>query len=57
MTQMLFLVVALLVMAMLLGTAAYAPWPVTVTAAAVIALWLAVFAMKERRRRNSAGSA
>ncbi|WP_202918105.1 hypothetical protein [Streptomyces cavernae] len=49
---MLFLVVVLLLLAILVGAAAYVPWPVTVVASAVIATWLAVFTVRERRRRG-----
>ncbi|MFD6292852.1 hypothetical protein [Streptomyces sp. NPDC060205] len=50
---MIFLVVAVLVLAVLLGSAAYLPLPVTVLAAVAIAAWLAVFAVRERRRHGS----
>lgn len=48
---MLFLVVALVLLACLLGSVAYLPLPVTVVAAVVIAVWLVVFTTRERRRR------
>jgi hypothetical protein len=46
---MLFLVAALLLLGVMLGTVAHAPLPVTLAAAAVIAVWLAVFAVRERQ--------
>ncbi|UQA94854.1 hypothetical protein [Streptomyces halobius] len=46
---MLFLVAALLLMGIMLGTAAHLPLPVTLVAAAAIAGWLLVFAIRERR--------
>ncbi|MFD0167673.1 hypothetical protein ACFVJH_26535 [Streptomyces decoyicus] len=46
---MLFLVAALLLMGIMLGTAAHLPAPVTLVAAAVIAGWLLVFFLRERR--------
>ncbi len=49
---MLFLVVALLLLGLLVGAAAYLPWPVTLVLAAVILVWLAVFTVRERRRRH-----
>lgn len=49
---MLFLVAALLLLAVLLGSAAYLPWPVTLVLSTVVALWLAVFTVRERRRRG-----
>ncbi|MEU1043094.1 hypothetical protein ACFYP4_21280 [Streptomyces sp. NPDC005551] len=54
---MLFLVVAVLFLAVVLGSAAYLPLPVTVVAGVVIAAWLAVFAVRERRRRGRTGRA
>ncbi|MFE0376413.1 hypothetical protein ACFW1M_12660 [Streptomyces inhibens] len=48
---MLFLVAALLLMGIMLGTAAHLPVPVTVVAAAVIAGWLLVFFLRERRHQ------
>ncbi|WP_432012878.1 hypothetical protein [Streptomyces cucumeris] len=51
---MLFLIVSLLLLAIVLGTAAYIPWPVTVLIGSLIALWLVVFAGRERRRRHRA---
>ncbi|WP_328498324.1 hypothetical protein OHS59_40565 [Streptomyces sp. NBC_00414] len=49
---MILLVVALLLLAGLIGSAAYLPLPVTVVAGAAIAVWLAVFAVRERRRHG-----
>ncbi|MEU3031483.1 hypothetical protein ACPCBC_04985 [Streptomyces incarnatus] len=54
---MLFLVAALMLLGVVLGTVAHAPLPVTGVLAAVIAVWLGVFAVRERigrRRRTSA---
>ncbi|MEU8591171.1 hypothetical protein AB0C59_29830 [Streptomyces sp. NPDC048664] len=48
---MLFLVVAFVVLALLLGSVTYLPWPVTVIAAVIVLTWLAVFAVRERHRR------
>ncbi|WP_046421820.1 hypothetical protein [Streptomyces malaysiense] len=48
---MLFLVVAFVVLAMVVGSAMYLPWPVTLVAALIVLTWLAVFAVKERHRR------
>ncbi|GHH80590.1 hypothetical protein GCM10018793_36070 [Streptomyces sulfonofaciens] len=49
---MLFLVAALLLLGVALGTVAHAPLSVSVVAAAVIGVWLAVFALRERRARR-----
>ncbi|MGV9255575.1 hypothetical protein [Streptomyces sp. NPDC003697] len=54
---MVFLVAALLLLAVLLGAAAYLPWPLTLVLGAVIVVWLAVFTVRERRRRSRAGRA
>ncbi|MFI2642149.1 hypothetical protein [Streptomyces sp. NPDC018610] len=54
---MLFLVVALLLLAVVLGSVAYLPWPVTLVLSAVVIGWLAVFTVRERRRRGRAGRA
>jgi hypothetical protein len=54
---MLFLVAALLLLGTVLGTVAHAPPALTLTAAAVIAGWLAVFALRERYGRRRAPSA
>ncbi|MDC7338511.1 hypothetical protein [Streptomyces lydicus] len=53
---MLFLVAALLLMGIALGTAAHLPVPVTLLAAAVIAGWLLVFFLRERRHRSEVTS-
>ena len=51
---MLFLVAALLLFGAVLGTVAHAPFAFTLVAAAVIAAWLGIFALRERHaRRNS----
>ncbi|KIZ19073.1 hypothetical protein [Streptomyces natalensis] len=49
---MLFLVAALLLMGVMLGTAAHLPLSVTLIAAAVIAGWLLVFTLRERRHHE-----
>ncbi|WP_432197570.1 hypothetical protein [Streptomyces sp. bgisy027] len=49
---MLFLVAALLLLGVMLGTVAHAPLAFTVVAAGVIAVWLAVFAARERHARR-----
>ncbi|MER6328919.1 hypothetical protein [Streptomyces sp. NPDC001034] len=54
---MLFLVAALMLLGVVLGTVAHAPLTVTGALAAVIVVWLGVFAVRERlgrRRRTSA---
>ncbi|AJP03927.1 membrane protein [Streptomyces cyaneogriseus subsp. noncyanogenus] len=52
---MLFLVAALLLLGVVLGTVAHAPLSFSVVAGVVIAVWLAVFAFRERhgRRRST----
>ncbi|MFE9769144.1 hypothetical protein ACFYPC_32295 [Streptomyces sp. NPDC005808] len=52
---MLFLVAALLLMGVVMGSVAHAPVPVSLAAAVLIAIWLAVFAVRERtaRRRHT----
>ena len=53
---MLFLVAAFMLLGVVLGTVAHAPLTVTGVLAAVIAVWLGVFAVREhlgRRRRAS----
>ncbi|WP_328873989.1 hypothetical protein OHT76_30085 [Streptomyces sp. NBC_00287] len=50
---MLFLVAALLLLGVVMGTVAHAPLGFTVIAAAVIATWLAIFALRERHARRS----
>ncbi|MEU7059459.1 hypothetical protein [Streptomyces sp. NPDC046197] len=51
---MLFLVAALLLLAVVLGSVAYLPWPVSLVLGAVVVGWLAVFTVRERRRRSRA---
>jgi 4-amino-4-deoxy-L-arabinose transferase-like glycosyltransferase len=51
--SMLFLVVALLLLGILVGAAAYLPWSVAVVLGAGILLWLLVFTTRERKRRNA----
>ncbi|MEU2439856.1 hypothetical protein ACFY9A_21025 [Streptomyces rubradiris] len=52
---MLFLVAALMLLGVALGTVAHVPPAVSAVLAAVIAVWLGVFALRERhgRRRTS----
>lgn len=49
---MLFLVAALLLLGVVLGTVAHAPLSFTLVAAAVIAAWLGIFALRERHGRR-----
>ncbi|MFG3207474.1 hypothetical protein [Streptomyces sp. NPDC048192] len=54
---MLFLVAALMLLGVVLGTVAHAPLTVTAVIAAGIAVWLGAFAIRERlgrRRRTQA---
>ncbi|MFF6804237.1 hypothetical protein [Streptomyces sp. NPDC012616] len=53
---MLFLVAALLLFGVVLGTVAHAPFAFTLVAGVMIAAWLGIFALRERhgRRRSSA---
>ncbi|MEU3985069.1 hypothetical protein AB0F77_34250 [Streptomyces sp. NPDC026672] len=53
---MLFIVAALLLFGVVIGTVAHAPLPFTALAAAVIAVWLGVFALRERHRRHAAST-
>ncbi|WP_437097262.1 hypothetical protein [Streptomyces sp. enrichment culture] len=53
----LFLVAALLLFGVLLGTVAHAPLPFSVAVGAVIAVWLGVFALRERHGRGRGSSA
>ncbi|MEU6275580.1 hypothetical protein ABZ871_24670 [Streptomyces populi] len=55
---MLFLVAALLLLGVVMGSVAHAPLPVSLIAAAVIGIWLTVFALRERgaRRRHSSAN-
>ncbi|CAL9583332.1 hypothetical protein SUDANB2_05065 [Streptomyces sp. enrichment culture] len=48
----LFIVAALLLLGVVLGTVAHAPLGFSLAAAAVIAVWLGVFALRERNRRR-----
>ncbi|MFJ6698372.1 hypothetical protein ACIQM4_20185 [Streptomyces sp. NPDC091272] len=48
---MIALVAVLLLLGVVLGPVAHAPLPVTLVAAALIAAWLLVFAVRERRHR------
>ncbi|MFC5216323.1 hypothetical protein [Streptomyces coerulescens] len=50
---MLFLVAALLLLGVVLGAVAHAPLAFTVVAAGVIAVWLTVFAARERHARRN----
>jgi hypothetical protein len=54
---MLFLIAALMMLGVVLGTVAHAPLDVTTGLAAVIAVWLAVFALRERIARHRHASA
>ncbi|MER5732826.1 hypothetical protein ABT084_31605 [Streptomyces sp. NPDC002138] len=49
---MLFLVAALMLMGILLGTVAHVPVAVSLVATAAIAAWLMVFAVRERTGRH-----
>ncbi|MFJ9373628.1 hypothetical protein OG226_16560 [Streptomyces sp. NBC_01261] len=50
---MLFLVVALLLFGVVMGAVAHAPLAFTAVAATVIAVWLGIFALRERHGRRS----
>ncbi|MER5811058.1 hypothetical protein ABT143_23180 [Streptomyces sp. NPDC002033] len=52
---MLFLVGALLVLGVVLGAVAHVPVPVSVIGGCAIALWLMLFAARERLSRHRAG--
>ncbi|MGW3495827.1 hypothetical protein [Streptomyces sp. NPDC001020] len=54
---MLFLVAALLLLGTVLGTVAQAPLSFTLVSAAVIGVWLVVFAVRERHGRQRHTSA
>ncbi|WP_030188379.1 hypothetical protein [Streptomyces violaceorubidus] len=54
---MLFLVVALLLFGVVLGAVAHAPLTFSAAAGLVIAVWLAVFAVRERHGRRRGTSA
>ncbi|MET7362523.1 MULTISPECIES: hypothetical protein [unclassified Streptomyces] len=49
---MLFLVAALLLLGVAMGSVAHAPLPVSLIAAVVIGVWLLVFALRERHARH-----
>ncbi|WP_367045103.1 hypothetical protein [Streptomyces sp. Je 1-332] len=49
---MLFLVAALLLLGVAMGTVAHAPISVSLVAAAVIGVWLVVFTIRERHSRR-----
>lgn len=49
---MLFLVAALLLLGVAMGTVAHAPLSVTLVLATVIGVWLLVFALRERHARH-----
>ncbi|MFF6999271.1 hypothetical protein ACFY93_30605 [Streptomyces sp. NPDC008313] len=51
---MLILVAALLLLGVVLGTVAHAPLSVSLIGAAVIGVWLIVFAIRERGTRRRA---
>ncbi|WP_181138606.1 hypothetical protein [Streptomyces sp. Ru73] len=50
---MIFLVAALLLLGVLIGTAAHLPLAATLTAAAAIAGWLLIFAVREYRAKEA----
>ena len=54
---MLFLVAALLLLGVVLGTVAHAPLTFSVAAGLVIAVWLGIFAVRERPGRRRSTSA
>ncbi|WP_198351793.1 MULTISPECIES: hypothetical protein [Streptomyces] len=49
---MLFLVAALLLLGVAMGTVAHAPLSVTLVMAAVIGAWLLIFTVRERHARH-----
>ena len=49
---MLFIVAALLLLGVVLGAVAHAPLTFTVAAGVVIAVWLGIFAIRERHSRR-----
>ncbi|PNG22286.1 hypothetical protein [Streptomyces cahuitamycinicus] len=49
---MLFIVAALLLLGVVLGTVAHAPLTFSLAAGAAIAVWLGIFAVRERGRRR-----
>jgi hypothetical protein len=52
-----FLVVALLILGLVMGTVAHAPLTFSVAAGLVIAVWLGIFALRERHGRRRSTSA
>ncbi|MGW0706807.1 hypothetical protein ACWD4G_12740 [Streptomyces sp. NPDC002643] len=50
---MLFLVAALLLLGVVMGTVAHVPLDVSLAAATAIGAWLAIFAYRERHRRGT----
>ncbi|MER5428896.1 hypothetical protein [Streptomyces sp. NPDC002588] len=50
---MLFLVAALLLLGVVMGTVAHAPLGFTLVASVVIAAWLGIFALRERHARRT----
>ncbi|MBQ1096491.1 hypothetical protein KBY55_10405 [Streptomyces sp. b94] len=54
---MLFLVAALLLLGVMLGTVAHAPLTFSVAVGLVIAVWLGIFALRERHGRRRGTSA
>ncbi|MCV2463734.1 hypothetical protein OEB94_31155 [Streptomyces sp. ICN988] len=54
---MLLLVVALLILGLVMGTVAHAPLTFSVAAGLVIAVWLGIFALRERHGRRRSTSA
>ncbi|MET8171006.1 hypothetical protein [Streptomyces clavifer] len=50
---MLVLIAALLLLGVVLGAVAHLPLPLTLAAAAVIGLWLALFGLRERLARRT----
>ncbi|MER7487124.1 hypothetical protein ABTY20_14715 [Streptomyces sp. NPDC126497] len=54
---MLFLVATLLLFGVALGTVVHAPLSFSLVAGAVIAVWLGVFALRERHGRGHRGPA
>jgi len=53
---MFFLVAALLLMGMVLGTVAHAPVSISIAAGIGIAVWLGIFAIRERNGRRRRAS-
>ncbi|MFI6686990.1 hypothetical protein [Streptomyces sp. NPDC050485] len=51
---MLFIVAALLLLGVVLGSAAHLPLPVTLAAGGAIALWLLIFVARERLSNRKA---